>query len=116
MIETTQPQWSQDQREAIITTIQLALARLHSQRVLDDDFVATLWPQLASQFQPSATLTTGIKKNCPYYWARLEYNEFLTVVYPGKQPDISVLSQPKDVRFQLLLDLLATILDLKTDK
>ncbi|KAM3579510.1 hypothetical protein VKS41_007967 [Umbelopsis sp. WA50703] len=91
MIETTQPQWSQDQREAIITTIQLALARLHSQRVLDDDFVATLWPQLASQFQPSATLTTG------------------------KQPDISVLSQPKDVRFQLLLDLLATILDLKTD-
>ncbi|KAJ2960190.1 hypothetical protein NQZ79_g4360 [Umbelopsis isabellina] len=91
MIETAQPQWSQDQREAIINTIQLAFAQLHSQDILDDDFVAALWPQLASQFQPSATTTTG------------------------RQPDISVLSHPKDVRFQLLLELLATILDLKTD-
>ncbi|KAG2172780.1 hypothetical protein INT43_000127 [Umbelopsis isabellina] len=91
MIETAQPQWSQDQREAIINTIQLAFAQLHSQDILDDDFVAALWPQLSSQFQPSATTTTG------------------------KQPDISVLSYPKDVRFQLLLELLAVILDLKTD-
>lgn len=91
MIETAQPQWSQDQREAIIHTIQLAFAELHSQDILDDDFVAALWPQLASQFQPGATTSTG------------------------KQPDISVLSHPKDVRFQLLLELLATILDLKTD-
>lgn len=61
MIETAQPQWSQDQREAIIHTIQLAFAELHSQDILDDDFVAALWPQLASQFQPGATTSTGEK-------------------------------------------------------
>jgi hypothetical protein len=55
MLETN---WTHQQRQAIITIVQAAFARVHEQGLMDDEWMVTLWQQLARHYQTDVS-TTG---------------------------------------------------------
>lgn len=110
MVETN---WTHQQRQAIITIVQLAFARVHEQGLMDDEWMVTLWQQLARHYQTdSSTTGTCNPGTCLFH---TKHTITHAIIEKPVSKAIASLISPDDVRFQVLLDLLAIVLDLQTD-
>ncbi|CAO3670862.1 unnamed protein product [Umbelopsis ramanniana] len=90
MIDPSEPKWNQDQHHAIDTIIQVAFVRIREIIVTDDEWLIGLWKRLARHYHTDTTAPRDIPLS----------------------KAVTYLLTPKDVRFEVIMDILSVILDL----